>query len=122
MWNKGELKTIVDYGLMIEDLIILCPLTKELWLQFQELDIDPWAKWSLFSVNLHPQSWYPSLLTGVLCNDKNLLKLVLCPHGSDVAGHVALENNISETCAVLAIAVGWVSLAAKTKVSTSGWP
>lgn len=62
------------------------------------------------------------MLIGVLCNNKNLLKLVLCPHGLGLAGHVALENNINETCAVPAIAVGWVSLAAKTKVSTSGCP
>lgn len=58
----------------------------------------------------------------MLCNDKNLLKLVLCPHGSGLPGHVALENNINEMCAVPDTAAGWVSLAAKTKVSTSGWP
>lgn len=67
---------------------LLCPLYKQLWLQFIEK-----RHWSLSKVKslscsftlLYPQTWYPSLFTWVLCNDKKLLKPVLSPHGSNLA-------------------------------------
>lgn len=56
---------------------LLCPLYKQLWLQFTEK-----RHWSLSKVKslccsftlLCPQPWYLSLFTWVLCNDKKLLK------------------------------------------------